>query len=113
LQGRNKYLFLYRIFEFMTEEQLKIIRNFEVRVRQVLFLCDKLKKENTQLQSQLTEQKSTNDSLRKENTYLQTKYDNLKVARMISVGGDDFKMTKNRLSNLVREVDKCIALLNE
>jgi len=97
----------------MTEEQLKIIRNFEVRIRQVLLLCDKLKEENVKLQSQLTEQKSRSDSLIKENTELQLKYDNLKVARMISVGRDDFKAAKNRLSKLVREVDKCIALLNE
>jgi capsular polysaccharide biosynthesis protein len=97
----------------MTEEQLKIIRNFEVRVRQVLFLCDKLKEENANLHSQLTEQKNTNDSLTKENIQIQLKYDNLKVARMISVSRDDFKVTKNRLSKLVREVDKCIALLNE
>ena len=97
----------------MTEEQLKIIRNFEVRVRQMLFTCDKLREENAKLQSQFTEQKSMNDLLKKENTQLQIKYDNLKVARMISVSRDDFKVTKNRLSKLVREVDKCIALLNE
>ena len=113
MQNRNNYLFLYSIFESMTEEQLKIIRNFEVRVRQVLFLCDKLKGENENLQLQLTEQKSINDSLSKENTQLQLKYDNLKVARMISLSREDFKATKNRLSKLVREVDKCIALLNE
>jgi len=97
----------------MTEEQLKIIRNFEVRVRQTLFLCDKLKKENENLQFQLATQKNANESLNKENSQLQLKYDNLKVARMISVGRDDFKATKNRLSKLVREVEKCIALLNE
>ena len=97
----------------MTEEQLKIIRNFEVRVRQTLFLCDKLKEENADLQSQLAVQKNANDSLKNANVQLQLKYDNLKVARMISVSGDDFKATKNRLSKLVREVDKCITLLNE
>ena len=97
----------------MTKEQLNITRDFEVRVRQVLFLCDKLREENVKLQSQFTEQKSMNDSLRKEITQVQLKYDNLKVARMISANRDDFKTTKNRLSKLVREVDKCIALLNE
>ena len=97
----------------MTEEQLKIIRNFEVRVRQTLFLCDKLKEENANLQFQLSAQKEANDSLSRENTQLQLKYDNLKVARMISVNREDFRATKNRISKLVREVDKCIALLNE
>jgi hypothetical protein len=97
----------------MTEEQLKIIRDFEVRVRQTLFLCDKLRKENADLQSQLANQGGIIDSLKKENLQLQLKCDNLKVARMISVSRDDFKETKNRLSKLVREVDMCIALLNE
>jgi len=97
----------------MTEEQLKTIRNFEVRVRQILFLSDKLREENANLQLQLSEQKSIYDSLRTEHTQLQLKYDNLKMVRMISVSRDDFKATKNRLSKLVREVDKCIALLNE
>jgi hypothetical protein len=97
----------------MNEEQQKIIRNFEVRVHSVLFLCDKLREENADLQSQLSEQKNINDSLNKENVQLQIKYDNLKVARMISVSRDDFKATKSRLSKLVREVEKCIALLNE
>jgi len=97
----------------MTEEQLKIIWNFEGRIHQTLSLCDKLKEENADLQSQLVVQKSINDSLNEENSQLKLKYDNLKVARMISVSRDDFKATKNRLSKLVREVDKCIALLNE
>jgi regulator of replication initiation timing len=97
----------------MTEEQLKIMRNFDVRVHQMFLLCDKLREENADLQSQLAAQKGVNESLNEENSQLQLKYDNLKVARMISVSMDDFKATKNRLSKLVREVDKCIALLNE
>ena len=97
----------------MTEEQLKAIRNFEVRVHQLFHLCDKLKEENANLQSQLVAQKEFFESLNKENSQLQLKYDNLKVARMISVSRDDFKATKSRLSKLVREVDKCITLLNE
>ena len=40
-------------------------------------------------------------------------YTNLKTATAISLNGSDVKETKLRLSKLVREVDKCIALLNE
>jgi len=97
----------------MTEEQLKFIRNFEVRLHQVLILCDQLRDEKAKLQLELDDWKNVYDSLRKEHAQLQLKYDNLKVVRMISVNQNDFKVTKNRLSNLVREVDKCIALLNE
>ena len=39
-------------------------------------------------------------------------YNNLKLARMMTVNGEDLQSAKNRLSRLIREVDKCIALLN-
>ena len=44
---------------------------------------------------------------------LEDDYTNLKTAMTISLNGSDVKETKLRLSKLVREVDKCIALLNE
>ena len=44
---------------------------------------------------------------------LENNYTNLKTATTISLNGSDVKETKLRLSKLVREVDKCIALLNE
>ena len=43
---------------------------------------------------------------------LQTDYANLKTAKMIDISSEDMKNAKSRLSKLVREVDKCIALLN-
>ena len=97
----------------MTEEQLKTIRNFEVRVRQALLMCDKLKAENAGLQAQIEVQQNLNDSLEKEKRQLQTKYDNLQMARIISISRNDFKATKSRLSELVRDINKCINLLNE
>jgi hypothetical protein len=44
---------------------------------------------------------------------LEARYTDLKMARTISLYDKDIKDTKQRLSSLVREVDKCIALLNE
>jgi hypothetical protein len=97
----------------MTEDQLKIAANFEARVRQLMFLCDNLRGENVDLKSQLAIQKSSNDSLTEDIKQLNKKYDMLKMARIISVSQDDFEGAKSRISKLVREVDKCIALLNE
>jgi predicted nuclease with TOPRIM domain len=96
----------------MTEDQLKIAANFEARVRQLMFLCDSLKRENAELKSKLAEQEVSFGSLEEEYKRLNIKYDNLKVAQMISVGQGDFKSAKDRISELVREVDKCIKLLN-
>jgi hypothetical protein len=96
----------------MTEEQIKIAANFEARVRQLMFLCDRLKLANADLEVRLAAQQVSNESLREENANLNTKYNTLMMARIISVKQDDLKGAKNRLSKLVREVDKCIALLN-
>jgi len=97
----------------MTDDQAKMVANFEARVRQLMFLCDSVKQENADLKSLLTGQKALNESLTEENEQLKNKYDNLKMAKIISVRQNDFSLAKKRLSNLVREVDRCIALLNE
>lgn len=97
----------------MTEDQNKLLKEFEARVRQLIFLCDDLKIENRELKEKLESQSISVNALSEENKALKEKYDNLKMARIISVRQDDFTGAKSRLSKLVREVDKCIALLNE
>jgi predicted RNase H-like nuclease (RuvC/YqgF family) len=97
----------------MTDAQVKMVADFEARVRQLMFLCNTLKQENADLKSLLAGQKALNESLTEKNEQLKNKYDNLKMAKIISVRQNDFSEAKKRLSNLVREIDKCIALLNE
>ena len=43
---------------------------------------------------------------------LEENYKALKTARMIEVSGDDVRESKARIAHLIREVDKCIALLD-
>jgi len=97
----------------MTEEQIKTMRSFEVRVHQILLMCDKLREENARLCSQLEEQKSVNVSLNENNSQLKNKYGDLKMAQIIAASKGDFKATKDRLTDLVREVDRCITLLSK
>jgi hypothetical protein len=97
----------------MTEDQLKLAANFEARVRQLMFLCEELKRKNAVLEESLTSETEKSRSLQEEIKDLNLKYDNLKFARIIEVKQGDFQSAKKRLSKLVREVDKCIALLNE
>jgi FtsZ-binding cell division protein ZapB len=97
----------------MTEEQGKLIAIFESRVRHLMFMCDDLRQRNNDLQQQLEMLGKSKEELEENNKTIKNKYDNLKMARIISVKQDDLKGAKSRLSKLVREVDKCIALLNE
>ena len=44
---------------------------------------------------------------------LEKKYENLKIAKVLSsVPGEDVHETKLQVNRIVREIDKCIALLN-
>jgi hypothetical protein len=97
----------------MTEEQGKLIYVFEDRVRQLMEICDNLKRENDELKLRIETLMQTQTELEKINKTIKAKYDDLKAARIISLGPDDLKDAKGRLSKLVKEVDKCIALLNE
>ena len=97
----------------MTEEEKKLLSAFEARLNHLIYLHDELKRENNRLEQLLKEQKEENVRMLEEVERLKTNYTNLKTATTISLNGSDVKETKLRLSKLVREVDKCIALLNE
>ena len=110
----NSYsLHLCRIWYIMTEEDKKLISTFETKLRHFMFLYGELKQENSRLQQQLIEKEKKIEVLKTEQKVLESQYTNLKMARTISLYDKDIKETKQRLSSLVREVDRCIALLNE
>ena len=69
--------------------------------------------ENARLQELLLEKEEKIKQLEQSRRELEAMYTNLKIARTISLYDKDIKETKQRLSGLVREIDKCIALLNE
>ncbi|MBO5083308.1 MAG: hypothetical protein J6C18_00310 [Bacteroidaceae bacterium] len=71
-----------------------------------------LAKENAVLREQLSQQSAQLDKVREQYTLLQKSYSDLKLAKIISIDDTEIGATKKRLSKLVREVDKCIALLN-
>jgi len=97
----------------MTEEQQKLLTNFETRVRQLMLLCESLKQENQRLSIKLESKEKTLADSEKVLRDLTASYDNLKLARMVSFGKIDTKDAQQKLSGLVREIDKCIALINE
>lgn len=95
----------------MTEVRDKLLLNLEVRVRQVLLLCDKLKQENAKLKDEAMLKDKRIEELRKKLGEMDKKYNNLKMARTITAASVDVDAAKLKLSKMVREVDKCIGLL--
>ena len=97
----------------LTEEEKKLLSTFEARLRHLIYLHDELKRENAELKQLLEDEKAELEKVKAEYKALESNYTDLKTATAISLNGSDVKETKLRLSKLVREVDKCIALLNE
>ena len=97
----------------MTEEDRKLIGSFEGKLRHFMFLFDELKQENADLKLLLRQKEEEIKLLEQSRKELEARYTDLKMARTISLYDKDVKDTKQRLTSLVREVDKCIALLSD
>jgi vacuolar-type H+-ATPase subunit D/Vma8 len=97
----------------MTDQEKNLLIDFRLKVKQIIAKHETLKLEKQQLVAKIGSLEDTINQLRQENRVLEQKYDNLKVAKMFSASDDDHKDAKNRIQKLVREIDKCIALLNK
>ena len=96
----------------MTPDDEKTIQMFESRVRQLMQVYSRLKLENEQLTDKVASLEAKLGDAEEEIAKREKSYSLLKSARILEVSGDDVKETRARLSRLIREVDKCISLLN-
>lgn len=97
----------------MTDDHKRLLAVFEVRVRDLMALCDEQKHTINELTVALNQKAEELQQAKGEIEALNTKCDNMLTARVVSVDEGDIRSAKARLSKLVREVEKCIALLNE
>jgi len=96
----------------MNQEEEHALKTFETRVRQLLLKYRALQNEVNALQEKCEMRKAALEAARSETLRLQSAYDSLKTAKMLEVSTEDQKQARNRLNQLVRRVDKCIALLS-
>lgn len=106
----NPYICVNFCF-LMTDDRDKLLVDLEVRVKQVMFLCDSLKDENMRLKNDIQSKQKQLDLAAKELAQMKTNYDSLKMARTITAASVDVESARAKLSKMVRDVDKCINLL--
>ena len=92
------------------EQQIAL---FQTRVRQMILRFEQLSKENEELYVMLDNAEKTMEELRSEVAQKQRAYDSLKMAKMIEITDGDLENARTRLSKLIRDVNKCIAVLTE
>lgn len=85
---------------------------FQTRARQLMYEYEKVRNQRNEL-SQIVEKRDNEiKELRDEIENLKKSYQSLKTAKMIEINEGDVAKSKQRFDALVRQVDKCIALLN-
>lgn len=91
----------------------KTLAVFETRIRQMILRFQQLKKENQDLAAQLENNKKDLELLHAKLEQQQSDYQSLKMAKMIEITDGDLSGAKERLSKLIRDVNKCIAILSD
>ncbi len=86
---------------------------FEARIRQMILSFQQLKKENQELSLQVAQRDKDIEALRVKLDQKQSDYESLKMAKMIEITDGDLTGAKTRLSKLIRDVNKCIAILSD
>ena len=97
----------------MTRDESELMNRFVGRAQLLVDSHAQLKLECERMQKELDEQKKLYSECKAECDRLKVQCDNLRFAKVLSVTESERDRTKKRLSNLVREIDKCISLLNE
>ena len=96
----------------MTAEEEKTLHLFETHVRQLIIKHKDTLEHNKELNQALTEEKTRVQELEQRIATLEQQYANLKMAKMIEITTAENQAAQKRINKLIREIDKCIALLN-
>lgn len=97
----------------MSEDQSKMLAVFEIRVRDLMNVCNRQKQRINELNHSLEVKDQELRQAMQTIDELNAKCNSMLTARIVSANEQEMKSAKTQLAKLVREVDMCIALLNE
>ena len=89
------------------------IATFQTRVRDLLQRFQELKKENADLYAMVEKNEQDIKQLQAKLAQAGDDYNTLKMAKMMEITDGDLENAKTRVAKLIREVNKCIAILSD
>lgn len=95
----------------MTAKEHELIQLLETRVGQLLQQDEALREQFRALEAKIAERDGQIAELERQKQEMRAQYDNLKVARILELSDSDTRNARQKINRLVRDVDKCIALL--
>jgi phage shock protein A len=97
----------------MTERETLLLNDFKEKLDKLIRYTLKMKSENRLLLEEQARLKEQISLLNTKNEELQRKIEELKFAKSMLGGEENSHEAKIKINRLVREIDKCIALLNK
>lgn len=85
---------------------------FTTRMRQMILQYKETVQENKRLTEMLDEKDKKVEQLQKSLVQAQRDYDSLKMAKMLEVTDGDLETAKAKVAKIIRDINKCITLLN-
>ena len=94
------------------QELNHVVDSIENRVVELIGQLKELRVENIELKKKNEELSILLETQKKRNSDLEEQNKVAKIAKSVTLSDDDRKMQRKRLNEMVREIDKCIALIN-
>lgn len=88
-----------------------MLEGIKAQIDRLLALYEKEKTENEALRRQLDAFGTENDAYRKQISELEEQIDNLRLQQAFTAPADGNAQAKAKLGRMIREIDKCINLL--
>ena len=97
----------------MTENDRITLMHFEQKLHLLLHSYKQLQERNSELESLIEQRENSLKELQLRCDSLEKNYNNLKQAKVITLSDSEIGQTRERLSKLVREIDRCIESLKK
>jgi len=96
----------------MNADQIEILGTLRSRIKEIMRSLDDEKGRNEKLESDYEDLKTKYNKRTKEFEELEQKYNNLKLAKVLGENNEEGHDARIKVNRIVREIDRCIALLN-
>ena len=110
---KQEFIYFCSIISYVMNPSEKTLATFETRVRQLILRFQELKKENEELYAMVSKNEQAINDLQAKLAQADSDYETLKMAKMVEITDGDLESAKARVAKLIREVNKCIAILSD
>jgi predicted RNase H-like nuclease (RuvC/YqgF family) len=96
----------------MISSNIDLVVKLEEKVDRLVGRYQTEKEENRMLRGQISQLTRQLEDASSSFVSLEERFNNLKISKSLEASSEDVHETKVRINQIVREIDKCIALLN-